>query len=132
MIGGIEETSASFEARSAPRSYPTDAHRGRSGSDRARLGTPTACRPHQVGAGHSPPGTAPIGPKRSQACENRRWQIAATDTIIAPDGAARARRDRGGGFRVVRVRANGAQSLVAGGTAAMFIVAMERTARTLY
>src|SRR5262245_6721350 len=24
MIGGIEETSASFEARSAPRSYPTD------------------------------------------------------------------------------------------------------------
>jgi hypothetical protein len=23
MIGGIEETSASFEARSAPRSYPT-------------------------------------------------------------------------------------------------------------
>src|SRR6476660_2253367 len=27
MIGGIEETSASFEARSAPRSYPTDPHR---------------------------------------------------------------------------------------------------------
>ena len=25
MIGGIEETSASFEARSAPRSYPTAA-----------------------------------------------------------------------------------------------------------
>ena len=25
MIGGIEETSASFEARSAPRSYPTKA-----------------------------------------------------------------------------------------------------------
>ena len=25
MIGGIEETSASFEARSAPRSYPTEA-----------------------------------------------------------------------------------------------------------
>jgi hypothetical protein len=24
MIGGIEETSASSEARSAPRSYPTD------------------------------------------------------------------------------------------------------------
>jgi hypothetical protein len=24
MIGGIEETSASFEARTAPRSYPTD------------------------------------------------------------------------------------------------------------
>ena len=24
MIGGIEETSASFEARSAPRSYPTE------------------------------------------------------------------------------------------------------------
>src|ERR1700675_3261891 len=24
LIGGIEETSASFEARSAPRSYPTD------------------------------------------------------------------------------------------------------------
>jgi len=24
MIGGIEETSASFEARSAPRSYPTN------------------------------------------------------------------------------------------------------------
>jgi hypothetical protein len=23
MIGGVEETSASFEARSAPRSYPT-------------------------------------------------------------------------------------------------------------
>jgi len=23
MLGGIEETSASFEARSAPRSYPT-------------------------------------------------------------------------------------------------------------
>src|SRR6202166_4534006 len=29
MIGGIEETSASFEARSAPRSYPTDPHRPR-------------------------------------------------------------------------------------------------------
>src|SRR6266550_7015143 len=29
MIGGIEETSASFEARSAPRSYPTDLHRPR-------------------------------------------------------------------------------------------------------
>src|SRR3984893_4308843 len=27
MIGGIEETSASFEARSAPRSYPTRASR---------------------------------------------------------------------------------------------------------
>src|SRR5438477_12538435 len=27
MIGEIEETSASFEARSAPRSYPTDPHR---------------------------------------------------------------------------------------------------------
>ena len=26
MIGGIEETSASFEARSAPRSYPTEAN----------------------------------------------------------------------------------------------------------
>jgi hypothetical protein len=25
LIGGIEETSASFEARSAPRSYPTEA-----------------------------------------------------------------------------------------------------------
>src|SRR5215470_12848108 len=30
MIGGIEETSASFEARSAPRSYPTVADLGRS------------------------------------------------------------------------------------------------------
>src|SRR6266536_5880261 len=29
MTGGIEETSASFEARSAPRSYPTDPHRPR-------------------------------------------------------------------------------------------------------
>src|SRR5271168_2019471 len=29
MIGGIEETSASFEARSAPRSYPTTAVMGR-------------------------------------------------------------------------------------------------------
>src|SRR5246127_3949639 len=29
MIGGIEETSASSEARSAPRSYPTDPHRPR-------------------------------------------------------------------------------------------------------
>src|SRR5262249_60067627 len=29
MIGGIEETSASFEARSAPRSYPTNPHRPR-------------------------------------------------------------------------------------------------------
>src|SRR6516165_6643271 len=29
MIGGNEETSASFEARSAPRSYPTDPHRPR-------------------------------------------------------------------------------------------------------
>ena len=26
MIEGIEETSASFEARSAPRSYPTEPH----------------------------------------------------------------------------------------------------------
>src|SRR5215471_13549817 len=30
MIGGIEETSASFEARSAPRSYPTVADDARS------------------------------------------------------------------------------------------------------
>src|SRR5258707_6288074 len=29
MIGRIEETSASFEARSAPRSYPTEPHRPR-------------------------------------------------------------------------------------------------------
>src|SRR3984893_6060361 len=29
MIGGVEETPASFEARSAPRSYPTDPHRPR-------------------------------------------------------------------------------------------------------
>jgi len=28
MLGGIEETSASFEARSAPRSYPTGNSRG--------------------------------------------------------------------------------------------------------
>src|SRR5215469_15410737 len=28
MIGGFEETSASFEARSAPRSYPTEADHG--------------------------------------------------------------------------------------------------------
>ena len=28
MIGGIEETSASFEARSAPRSYPTQCKSG--------------------------------------------------------------------------------------------------------
>src|SRR6516165_7858594 len=28
MIGGIEETSASFEARSAPRSYPTEGEGG--------------------------------------------------------------------------------------------------------
>jgi len=28
MIGGIEETSASFEARSAPRSYPTSLRSG--------------------------------------------------------------------------------------------------------
>src|SRR6476620_3213172 len=28
-IGGIEETSAAFEARSAPRSYPTEPHRPR-------------------------------------------------------------------------------------------------------
>jgi len=33
MIGGIEETSASFEARSAPRSYPT----GMSFTDMFRL-----------------------------------------------------------------------------------------------
>jgi putative ABC transport system substrate-binding protein len=28
MLGGIEETSASFEARSAPRSYPTGSNLG--------------------------------------------------------------------------------------------------------
>jgi putative ABC transport system substrate-binding protein len=28
MLGGIEETSASFEARSAPRSYPTNSSLG--------------------------------------------------------------------------------------------------------
>src|SRR5215468_4346409 len=33
MIGGIEETSASFEARSAPRSYPTVWWRALTGSD---------------------------------------------------------------------------------------------------
>jgi transposase len=35
MRGGIEETSASFEARSAPRSYPTD---GASRTEAARIG----------------------------------------------------------------------------------------------
>jgi hypothetical protein len=34
MIGGIEETSASFEARSAPRSYPTSSHIHCSGTAR--------------------------------------------------------------------------------------------------
>jgi hypothetical protein len=29
MIGRIEETSASFEARSAPRSYPTNSDEGK-------------------------------------------------------------------------------------------------------
>jgi hypothetical protein len=32
MIGGIEETSASFEARSAPRSYPTPIREGHYGT----------------------------------------------------------------------------------------------------
>ena len=32
LIGGIEETSASFEARSAPRSYPTGTDFGPSGA----------------------------------------------------------------------------------------------------
>jgi len=36
MIGGIEETSASFEARSAPRSYPTDPHRPRAVRQQSR------------------------------------------------------------------------------------------------
>jgi hypothetical protein len=35
MLGGIEETSASFEARSAPRSYPTKTVLGRGGELRA-------------------------------------------------------------------------------------------------
>jgi len=37
MIGGIEETSASFEARSAPRSYPTGARLPIEGRTRRRL-----------------------------------------------------------------------------------------------
>src|SRR3977135_1712865 len=36
MIGGIEETSASFEARSAPRSYPSNPRRPRSVRRRPR------------------------------------------------------------------------------------------------
>src|SRR5260370_21575401 len=36
MIGGIDETSASFEARSAPRSYPTEPHRPRAVRGRPR------------------------------------------------------------------------------------------------
>ena len=41
MIGRIEETSASFEARSAPRSYPTTLGHSR----RSRFGRESACPP---------------------------------------------------------------------------------------
>src|SRR5712671_5378909 len=39
MIGGVEETSASFEARSAPRSYPTTSAEARGGRRRYGSGS---------------------------------------------------------------------------------------------
>jgi len=53
MIGGIEETSASFEARSAPRSYPTKPHRPRAVRRR-----PRGCR-RSVGRGSHRPAIEP-------------------------------------------------------------------------
>ena len=57
MIGGIEETSASFEARSAPRSYPTDLHRPRAVRWRPRG------RRRSVGRGGHRPAIEPRKPR---------------------------------------------------------------------
>ena len=69
MIGGIEETSASFEARSAPRSYPTDPH-----------------RPRVMRSG-------PRGPRRSvdrgvhrPAIEPRKFPVLGADTVQMVEG----------------------------------------------
>src|SRR6516225_9176413 len=55
MIGGIEETSASFEARSAPRSYPT--HRGarQRRLSRAPPGPPARHRPRELAGSRNRP-----------------------------------------------------------------------------
>ena len=57
MIGGIEETSASCEARSAPRSYPTAGARGNSRSYRER-GRPTVKVTRLTLSGHPMHGVA--------------------------------------------------------------------------
>jgi len=58
MIGGIEETSASFEARSAPRSYPTEAvfAAGRQPAYRARERTGSLASARGPVAGGGSPG----------------------------------------------------------------------------
>jgi hypothetical protein len=57
MIGRVEETSASFEARSAPRSYPTDLHRPRAVRWRPRG------RRRSVGRGGHRPAIEPRKPR---------------------------------------------------------------------
>jgi hypothetical protein len=57
MIGGIEETSASYEARSAPRSYPT-------------AGAGSNLRPYRD-RHRDPPGTAAIRGKPPSAAQNQ-------------------------------------------------------------
>ena len=59
MRGGIEETSASFEARSAPRSYPTVRSGARHHDVRALDRCPQAARPGGRACGH-PDGADPV------------------------------------------------------------------------
>src|SRR5215831_3312137 len=53
MIGGIEETSASFEARSAPRSYPTGGRCRVTGTSTRHPHRPQAVRRHPRGCRRS-------------------------------------------------------------------------------
>src|ERR1700730_9674641 len=69
MIGGVEETPASFEARSAPRSYPTDPHR-----PRVMRGCPRGPRRSVDRGAHRP------------AIEPRKFPILGADTVHMVEG----------------------------------------------
>src|SRR6516225_4976547 len=82
MIGGIEETSASFEARSAPRSYPTDLHRPRAVRWRPRG------RRRSVGRGGHRPAIEPRKPRsgcrRCFECGRQHEQARHRERLVDP------------------------------------------------
>src|SRR4029077_16580497 len=87
MIGRIEETSASFEARSAPRSYPTEGPR-------------LACEPQPAGAHVGAP--AQLRPRSMRSGPDRRYGVSGTELVahhvarVAGGGELRAEFVEGG------------------------------------